>query len=73
MALTRQDYINYLLSEAKRKLVNCNSEFYKGLYLFLDSPQGIEGFEKFKKLTPESVGVKKTSPVSNVIKRMFVI
>jgi hypothetical protein len=69
MSLTRQDYINYLVNEAKRQLQHTHPLFYPNLYVFLKSQDGLDGFELFKKLNPRKIGI--TTTRANNFKRMF--
>lgn len=69
MSLTRQDYINYLVNEAKRQLLHTHPLFYPNLYVFLKSPAGLEGFKLFKSLNPKRIGI--TTTRANNFKRMF--
>lgn len=71
MSLNQQDYINFLINEARRLLITLNSDFYKTLYVFIKSSEGISGFETFQKLEPNKVGVYKMPKLENIFRRIF--
>lgn len=68
--LTRFDYINYLHKECKSKLRNPNINILKEILGFLDTPDGKLGFEKFKSLNPEQIGIYIFTP-TNPFKKVF--
>lgn len=70
MSLTKEDYIKYLYQEGVRAGVNKSPLFYQKLLTFIETYEGMIGFDKFQRLNPNKVGVSvKTSKY--VIKRAF--
>ncbi len=57
--LNLNDYIHYLYKEVKSKITNPTPKIYDQIKQFVNSPEGQEGFEKFKYLNPDKVGIQK--------------
>jgi hypothetical protein len=69
-SLTQTDYIHYLYQEGCRHRVHTAPDFYDNLIKFVNSPEGIEGFNKFIELEPEKIGIPKRR-ISYLYKKAF--
>ncbi len=65
---TKNEYINYLYQECTRKICNPNPKIYDEIIYFLETPEGQKGFEQFKTICPNKIGLITSIP-KNPIKR----
>lgn len=68
--LTQRDYVRYLYQEGVRHGIHKKPNFYPELIKFVNSPDGIEGFNKFVCLDPKKIGVTTISSL-HLFKRAF--
>jgi hypothetical protein len=54
---SKTDFIRYLYQEGVRHGKQNHPDFYKEIILFINTPQGIDTFEKFKAIDPSKLGV----------------
>lgn len=67
--ISRSDFIRYLLNEGIRHGAHKSPLLYPSIIKFINSPEGIAAFEKFRTLNPLKLGVT-IRPVSREPKRI---
>lgn len=68
--LNLNDYIHYLYKECLSKTTEPNPKIYDQITQFVKTLEGQKGFEQFKALNPEKVGIHK-KPEVNPTKKAF--